>query len=77
MPAVTIPNKNPEHAAVKSNATVLVVHPTAEAMEGASPNKSSGEEVAQMTRWMSEGEIPDISIAFLAAAVGIERSRFM
>jgi hypothetical protein len=46
-------------------------------MEGASPNKSSGEEVAQMTRWMSEGEIPDISIAFLAAAVGIERSRFM
>jgi hypothetical protein len=40
MPAVTVPNKKPEHAAVKSNATVLVVvvHPTAEAMEGETPN---------------------------------------
>jgi hypothetical protein len=27
-PAVTIPNKNPLHAAVRSNATVLVVHLT-------------------------------------------------
>ena len=64
---MTIPNKNPEHAAVKSNATVRVVHPTADAMEGASPNKSSGEDVAQMTRWMSSGGTPDISIAFFAA----------
>ena len=64
---MTIPNKNPEHAAVKSNATVRVVHPTADAMEGASPNKSSGEDVAQMTRWMSSGDTPDISIAFFAA----------
>jgi hypothetical protein len=41
MPAVTILNKNPEqHVAVKSNAAVLVVvvHPTAEAMEGETPN---------------------------------------
>jgi hypothetical protein len=81
MPAVKIPNKNPEqHAAVKSNATVLVVvvYPTAEAMEGASPNKLSGEEVAQqMMRWILEGEILDISIAFWVAVVGFEGSRFM
>lgn len=63
-----MPNKKPEHAAVKSNATVRVVHPTAEAMEGASPNKSSGDDVAQITRWMSAGSIFDIWIAFLAAA---------
>ena len=36
-------------------------------MEGASPNKSSGEDVAQMTRWMSSGDTPDISMAFFAA----------
>mmetsp|Transcript_19283 Transcript_19283/g.30173 ORF Transcript_19283/g.30173 Transcript_19283/m.30173 type:complete len:241 (-) Transcript_19283:287-1009(-) len=73
--AVTTPNKNPEHAAVKSNATHFPGSiPIAEAMDGASPNKSSGEEVAQMTRSISDADLPDISSAFFAASIPNVRS---
>jgi hypothetical protein len=40
--------------------------------------KSLGEKVAQQVmRWISEEEILDILIAFWAAVVGFEGSRFM
>mmetsp|Transcript_31915 Transcript_31915/g.46965 ORF Transcript_31915/g.46965 Transcript_31915/m.46965 type:complete len:270 (+) Transcript_31915:674-1483(+) len=67
-PAVTVENKNPEHAAVKSNATALVA-PTDAATDVASPNKSSGEDVATMTKSMSSGSTPDISSAPIAAPI--------
>jgi hypothetical protein len=42
-------------------------------MEGASPNKSSGELVAHTTRSMSPASMPLISRAFLAASMPSER----
>ena len=47
--AVTVANRNPEQAAVRSNATALVA-PTALAMAGASPKRSSGVLCAQTGR---------------------------
>lgn len=70
-----MPNKNPEHAAVRSNATTLVEsHPTAWAILGASPNKSSGEDVAQITKSMEEASMPDIASACRAASMPRVRS---
>jgi len=65
-PAVTTPNRNPLQAGVKSHAKAFE-QPRFAATEVASPNKSSGELVAQMTMSISSGEIPLISKAFLAA----------
>mmetsp|Transcript_30184 Transcript_30184/g.63082 ORF Transcript_30184/g.63082 Transcript_30184/m.63082 type:complete len:238 (+) Transcript_30184:701-1414(+) len=67
-PAVTVANRKPLQAAVKSKATVSVVQPSSEATEGASPNMSSGEDVAQITTSMSFASTPAISRALRAAS---------
>mmetsp|Transcript_8822 Transcript_8822/g.12541 ORF Transcript_8822/g.12541 Transcript_8822/m.12541 type:complete len:220 (+) Transcript_8822:721-1380(+) len=67
-PAVTLPNKKPEHAAVRSKATALV-QSNAAAMDVASPKRSSAEDVATSTKSISDGSRPDISSADRAASV--------
>merc|ERR1719171_1092674 len=64
--AVTNANKNPEHAAVTSKATAFL-QPHWSATFAASPNKSSGVEVATITRPTSAGSNPERSRAFCAA----------
>mmetsp|Transcript_47629 Transcript_47629/g.113396 ORF Transcript_47629/g.113396 Transcript_47629/m.113396 type:complete len:225 (+) Transcript_47629:576-1250(+) len=71
--AVMVAKRKPEHAAVRSNANALL-HPSAEAIEGASPNMSSGEDVAQITKSISEGSMPDISNAPRPALIAMSRS---
>mmetsp|Transcript_14887 Transcript_14887/g.41137 ORF Transcript_14887/g.41137 Transcript_14887/m.41137 type:complete len:246 (-) Transcript_14887:159-896(-) len=65
--AVTVANKKPLQAAVKSKAIVSMLQPNSAATEGASPNMSSGEEVAQITTSISSAVTPAISRAWLAA----------
>ena len=67
-PAVTMPNKKPLQAAVRSNPMALE-QPRFSAMEVASPNKSSDEEVAHITKSISAGSIPDISNACCPASL--------
>mmetsp|Transcript_13503 Transcript_13503/g.36060 ORF Transcript_13503/g.36060 Transcript_13503/m.36060 type:complete len:359 (-) Transcript_13503:100-1176(-) len=69
--AVTRPNRKPEHAAVKSKPTADVA-PMAAATWAASPKRSSGLEVARMTRSTSSAATPALSRASLALAM--ERS---
>ena len=64
--AVLIPNKKPEHAAVRSKATAFVA-PTLRATNAASPKRSSGDDVAMITRPTSNGSTPACSRASLAA----------
>merc|ERR1719163_1002157 len=64
--AVTNANKNPEHAAVMSNATAFL-QPHWSATFAASPNKSSGVDVATMTSPTTAGSRPERSRAFCAA----------
>mmetsp|Transcript_15653 Transcript_15653/g.35642 ORF Transcript_15653/g.35642 Transcript_15653/m.35642 type:complete len:220 (-) Transcript_15653:422-1081(-) len=72
-PAVTEPNKKPLQAAVRSKAMVFVLQPIAAAIAVASPNMSSGLEVAQITTSMSSAETPAISSACLLASVPSSR----
>mmetsp|Transcript_7033 Transcript_7033/g.16372 ORF Transcript_7033/g.16372 Transcript_7033/m.16372 type:complete len:301 (+) Transcript_7033:668-1570(+) len=65
-PAVTVANRKPEHAAVRSNATASLA-PIMLATYGASPNMSSGELVATTTRSMSAALRPESSSACIAA----------
>mmetsp|Transcript_14089 Transcript_14089/g.29775 ORF Transcript_14089/g.29775 Transcript_14089/m.29775 type:complete len:220 (-) Transcript_14089:605-1264(-) len=74
MPAVTVPKRNPLQAAVRSKAMVCVEQPILAAMAVASPNMSSGLDVAQMTTSMSSAEIPAISKASEAALTPRSRS---
>mmetsp|Transcript_489 Transcript_489/g.1254 ORF Transcript_489/g.1254 Transcript_489/m.1254 type:complete len:229 (+) Transcript_489:804-1490(+) len=67
IPAVTVPNKKPLQAAVRSKAIVFVEHPISAAIAVASPNISSGLLVAQMTTSISSAVRPAISNASLAA----------
>jgi hypothetical protein len=70
-----MPNKNPEHAAVKSKAThFLESHPMACAMDGASPNISSGLDVAHMTISIWEAGMPLMRNACWAASMPNVRS---
>jgi hypothetical protein len=74
-PAVTMPNRNPEHAAVKSKAThFLESHPIACAMYGASPNMSSGLDVAHITISICDACIPLMLNARWAASMPSERN---
>mmetsp|Transcript_21061 Transcript_21061/g.51824 ORF Transcript_21061/g.51824 Transcript_21061/m.51824 type:complete len:220 (+) Transcript_21061:1558-2217(+) len=66
-PAVTDARRNPEHAAVRSKPTVALVQPISAAMAVASPNMSSGDDVAQMTMSKSSAESPAMSRACRAA----------
>mmetsp|Transcript_21129 Transcript_21129/g.42299 ORF Transcript_21129/g.42299 Transcript_21129/m.42299 type:complete len:307 (+) Transcript_21129:543-1463(+) len=72
-PAVTVAKRNPLHAAVRSKATQFVVAPIAAATLVASPKRSSGLEVATMTRSTS---LPLRPLAASAAAAA-SAARFL
>mmetsp|Transcript_18855 Transcript_18855/g.55749 ORF Transcript_18855/g.55749 Transcript_18855/m.55749 type:complete len:317 (+) Transcript_18855:366-1316(+) len=71
--AVVTPKRKPEHAAVRSKATAPVA-PTSRATCAASPNRSSGLEVASTTSSTEAASTPLLSSAFCAArAASVER----
>ena len=59
-PAVVIPNKNPEHAAVRSNAMAFL-QPREAATDVVSPNISSGEDVATSSSFHHQERKKNIS----------------
>mmetsp|Transcript_10613 Transcript_10613/g.23740 ORF Transcript_10613/g.23740 Transcript_10613/m.23740 type:complete len:232 (+) Transcript_10613:731-1426(+) len=71
--AVTSPYRNPEQAAVRSKAAAFLA-PIMLATEEASPKRSSGDEVATMTKSMSNASTPAFVRASIADVADISLS---